>query len=525
MKIHKMILAFSVGLITSQSLPAIADSDCQTLDTPELGLRDINGNIVDLSTIYNKEHFCYRDGIDYYDRPAVCDALDHLKVPQMYQNKADFIGIPHRGIWGPKRIVKPNKPIGLDHSIQQAENTFGAIEAATVDAKCRFVEIDVAMMGDIKRDDYEHSHAINAGKTWQLFLGHYFRLHATDFEIPNTSEAYSDFDDIVISDSYSLRPMNMMVRFQGREATSELSLAHMRLRDQTIQKDKETWRPSLGRGKLDKDSYVRFDDILKHAIDTNTVLMVDPKVPGLQDYFPGASKKTLEQEGHLHEARLLARAMVLAYERDAEHHVVLKTASPLNEIWDKVSLMLSFSTAVSLDSGLETQPWESKTAREKFIKKFLWSPIPNKSASISKKDTLKEINAWHKKTNNSRGIATYEVALYSPYHWTAYTMSDSMNLLTYVLTGLKGRSKIPVRPAMWSIDPMGDKGTFGREYNWKFFGNETAAGKEQDMRGNQLWMSSIPGVQYAAMNTDMPIFYRATISEKVDKAIPFGYKD
>ncbi|MDU0356214.1 hypothetical protein RS130_22095 [Paraglaciecola aquimarina] len=83
----------------------------------------------------------------------------------------------------------------------------------------------------------------------------------------------------------------MMVTFQGREATSDLSSAHMRLRDQTIQKDKETWRPSSGRGKLDKDSYVRFDDILKHAIDTNTVLMVDPKVPGLQDYFPMALQK------------------------------------------------------------------------------------------------------------------------------------------------------------------------------------------------------------------------------------------
>lgn len=173
MKIPKMILAFSVGLITSQSLPAIADSDCQTLDTPELGLRDINGNIVDLSTIYNKEHFCYRDGIDYYDRPAVCDALDHLKVPQMYQNKADFIGIPHRGIWGPKRI-QTEKEILLDHSKQQAENTFGAIEAATVDAKCRFVEIDVAMMGDIKKVSYADAYTEGAGKTWQLFLGHYF---------------------------------------------------------------------------------------------------------------------------------------------------------------------------------------------------------------------------------------------------------------------------------------------------------------------------------------------------------------
>ncbi|MBU3022590.1 hypothetical protein [Aestuariibacter sp. A3R04] len=90
----------------------------------------------------------------------------------MHQNKADFIGIPHRGIWGPKRIANPNQP--LDHSIQQAENIFGAIEAATVDAKCRFVEIDVAMMGDIKKVSYADAYTEGAGKTWQLFLGHYF---------------------------------------------------------------------------------------------------------------------------------------------------------------------------------------------------------------------------------------------------------------------------------------------------------------------------------------------------------------
>ncbi|MDU0356215.1 hypothetical protein RS130_22100 [Paraglaciecola aquimarina] len=165
MKIPKMILAFSVGLIASQSLPAIADSDCQTIKTPNDFIRDIDGYKIDLSRIYNEEHFCHENWWGLFSsRPTVCLALDHLKVPQMYQNKADFIGIPHRGIWGPKRIQTKTEII-LDHSKQQAENTFGAIEAATVDSKCQFVEIDVAMMGDIKKDNYEHSHAINAGRT------------------------------------------------------------------------------------------------------------------------------------------------------------------------------------------------------------------------------------------------------------------------------------------------------------------------------------------------------------------------
>lgn len=519
MKIHKMILALSVGLIASQSLPAIADSDCQTLKTPNKFIRDIDGNRFDLRYIYNEEHNCH----DYWDRPEVCKALDHLKVPQMYQNKADFIGIPHRGIWGPKRIGKLNQP--LDHSQQQAENTFGAIEAATIDAKCRFVEIDVAMMGDIKKDSYRDAYAEGAGETWQLFLGHYFRLHATDLKA--IEHYYGDVNANRILHSYDLRPMNIPVYFDDNgKAESDINRAHMRLRDQTFKKSKEKWTTATF-DSLHKDSYVRFKHILNHAIENDYVLMVDPKVPNLEEYFPGASKTRLEKEAYNHEARLLARAMVLAYESEAEHHIVLKTASPLKEIWKRVDTMLRWSHAIDLsdknDPKHET-PWLEKDERETFMKKFLWSPIPNKSASISENDTLKEIKAWHEKTNNSRGVATYEVAVYSPYHWTS-NMKGSQNLLTYVLTELKGRKKIPVRPAMWSIDPMGDKGTFGREYNWKFFGNETAKGKEPDMRGNQHWMSSIPGVQYAVMNTDMPIFYKATIAHKVDKSISFGYKD
>ncbi|MFW8591326.1 hypothetical protein ACOI22_11030 [Glaciecola sp. 2405UD65-10] len=518
MNIPKMILAFSVGLIASQSLPAIADSDCQTIKTPNNFIRDVDGDQVDLRQIYNEEHFCYKYRGN--DRPEICKALDHLKVPQMYQNKADFIGIPHRGIWGPKRI-QTNTGMKLDHSKQRAENTFGAIEAATIDAKCRFVEIDVAMMGDIKKDSYRDAFAEGAGDTWQLFLGHYFRLHATDLE--TIDGQYTDIKGRRIYESFNLRPMNMPVFFDDlEEANSDINLAHMRLRNQTIKKNKETWRNFYG-DFLYKDSYVRFEHILGHAKRNDYVLMVDPKVPNLEEYFPGASKKVLEKEAYNHEARLLARAMVLAYENAAEHHIVLKTASPLEEIWKRVDTMLRWSYARGPYDGRK-RLWQNTAKRETFMKKFLWSPIPNKSASISENDTVKEIKAWHKKTNNSRGVATYEVAVYSPYHWTS-SMEGSQNLMTYVLTELNGRNKIPVRPAMWSIDPMGDKGTFGREYNWKFFGNETAAGKEPDMRGNQHWMSSIPGVQYAVMNTDVPIFYKGTIAHKVEKSIPFGYKD
>jgi len=58
------------------------------------------------------------------------------------------------------------------------------------------------------------------------------------------------------------------------------------------------------------------------------------------------------------------------------------------------------------------------------------------------------------------------------------------------------------RSAIWSIDPMGNKGTFNRVYQWRFVGNT-----DDDKRGNILTTLSYKLIPYVVINTDRPIEY------------------
>lgn len=207
--------------------------------------------------------------------------------------------------------------------------------------------------------------------------------------------------------------------------------------------------------------------------------------------------------------------MVLAHLHEAEHHLVLKTASLYDDILPAIKKELLDARDFKGKSI-----WNNKKTKKRkqeidiFVTKFLWSPIPNKSPKINQNETLNEINKWHNNIEQSKGIATYELAIYSPQHWSAKPVDGYQNLLAYVREGLNG--SIPLRTAMWSIDPMGDKGTLSREYAWKFFGNETHPSKTQDLRGNQHWLQSINGVQWSVINTDMPFVYRHNILNKAE---------
>lgn len=278
--LNSKFLSSLLGIaVSAASLSAAAS--CITLDNTAT-LYDSDGYTLGLSArqaLYPRHHFCYVSGGDFIHRHEVCDILDHLKVPQV-NKKHDSIAIPHRGLWGPKRKSKTDKSeIPYDYTLTTyikgprmvAENTLDAVIEA-FNADCKIVEVDVAMMGEIRNNKYSNTALEFAGDKWELFLGHYFRMHATTFPDSQVRD-YRNTKGKPINNTFSLRPMNIPF--------SDIYRFKMRLRDQTKQSELKN---SAG-GYTELNPYTSFLSVVTRAKDSNAVLMVDPKVPDLKNTF------------------------------------------------------------------------------------------------------------------------------------------------------------------------------------------------------------------------------------------------
>ncbi len=241
----------------------------------------------------------------------------------------------------------------------------------------------------------------------------------------------------------------------GDYAPENIVQFKMRKRDQSLSTDPE-------------DRLILFSELLPWAVENQVLLMVDPKVLDESD------ARELEQ--------VVAYALNEAKARGALANIAIKATN-------------SYISTLSGIKPFLDAPYSS------YEGKFLWSPIPNRFPSITQQETLNSINAWHAATNSSKQVITYELNLFSATSWAAKPFTDGatyLNLIDYIrhLTPLGKRS------AIWSIDPMGDKGTFGRTYQWKFIGNSAGDG-----RGNLFRNLSYALARHVAVNTDRPDWY------------------
>lgn len=219
-----------------------------------------------------------------------------------------------------------------------------------------------------------------------------------------------------------------------------------------------------------EDALLLLKPALEYAKQQGVLLMVDPKEP------PNSAPDYLEQ--------VIAKTLEIANDVGALSNVAIKTSSTYGLLKDKL---------VTLTGG-RIKDWEGK---------FLWSPITATSPqSRDLNSILAFLIEWDNHTDNSKGVATYEVSLFSPDYFGAkpFTIGESnyANLVDYV----KRLTPLGKRSAFWSIDPMGDKGTFSRVYTWKFIGNTA-----DDKRGSPVTNLSYWGGSHVAINTDRPAQY------------------
>jgi glycerophosphoryl diester phosphodiesterase len=234
----------------------------------------------------------------------------------------------------------------------------------------------------------------------------------------------------------------------------------MRKRDQTRSTDPE-------------DRLIMFTDALAWAAQNQVLLMVDPKIP--------ENPETHEYEKIvayvLNEARATGALANIGIKNTGSYASTMKNMTPF------------LNAPVAAYEG-----------------QFLWSPIINKSVGVTKDAALSKIKAWHAATSDSKQILTYELSLFSQNHWTANSFTDGaqyQNGIDY----LRQLTPLGKRTAIWSIDPMGDKGTFGRMYNWKFVGNMA-----DDGRGNPFKNMSYFLATHLVVNTDRPDWYEGMVS-------------
>ncbi|GLK92247.1 hypothetical protein GCM10017655_53120 [Pseudomonas turukhanskensis] len=241
---------------------------------------------------------------------------------------------------------------------------------------------------------------------------------------------------------------------------AELVKFKMRKRDQSLSFDEDDHLPLLS-------------ELLTWAMENQVLLMIDPKTPG----------STL---AHEHD-RIIAYSLNEARTLGALANVAIKNVNRHN--WTLIGIKPYLDGPFSDYDG-----------------QFLWSPIVNKSMAFEKDETLASINSWHKATQNSKQVITYETSLYNPTFWAATPFVEQgknyLNLIDYV----KQLTPLGKRSAVWSIDPVGDKGTLDREYRWKFSGNS-----DKDKRGNPFRNISYELGRHVVINTDRPDWYEQMV--------------
>lgn len=229
---------------------------------------------------------------------------------------------------------------------------------------------------------------------------------------------------------------------------------NMNLRNQT---------PSSG----DDNKLTMFTDALDYAKQNDLLLLVDPKAP--RD----------AQENNI--PILIAYVLNHAYDQGSLANIAIKTTYKKDELITKLTPYL-------------THPYSE------FDGKFLWSPISSIFPNDSElDDVISYIKDWHLSTNESKQVITYEVNTFSPSNPAGQAFTRDGVTYQNIIDYVRQLTPSGKRSALWSIDPMGNKGTLDRLYNWKFLGNTS-----EDLRGDVMTTFSYDYSEYIAINTDRP---------------------
>jgi len=404
-----------------------------------------------LSKIYNDSHLCGTCS-GQQNNQQYCAVLNNMLVVDREANKLgpfEPILIPHRGVWG---------GIGAEGP---AENTMAALIKAKQQGY-RIIEID-AMVGSTTKGSDDGLYY----KGDQIKMSHYFDMYA-----------YGGESGVAPRD------------------VNNLSGHKMRKRNGNLSTD-------------DKDKISSIRDAIIYARDNKLMLTIDPKNP------PDEQKNDPDENEY---AEIILSTLITAEELNALGYITIKSELTPKEI-----------RAYLQKSGIYFPDAFCDLANE-----ILWSPILNKNANVTLievNDLLKQwtIDSSYRQPYSSydgpciypRSIMTFEVQIYNEQHWTNneinYNNISAKNIIDYVeiYSGIDKYADIPSprRATLWSVDPMGSLGTFGRMYNWKFIGNniDKTDPLKDDLRSDPVFILSRDGAKNSAIITDRPDVYESIL--------------
>ena len=133
--------------------------------------------------------------------------------------------------------------------------------------------------------------------------------------------------------------------------------------------------------------------------------------------------------------------------------------------------------------------------------KFQWIPISSKALAHSDlSSVLTRLNIWM--SNEGKNLAFVETIIFSPDWWGAKPFIwfgiQYEGLVDYVRRFLTSSVRpYGYRASVWSLDSMGERGTFTREYEWRHYGNFA-----DDKRGVIPITMNFDGMTHSMITTD-----------------------
>ena len=413
--------------------------------------------------------------IGHYAYAAVCGPYENAtELAKVYssqhlcgtcsgqQNNQDYCGVLNNML-DVNRLasnLSPVSPVYIPHrgiwggigAEGPAENSMGALKKAK-EQGYRIVEID-AMVGSKTKQSSDGRHYNGT----QVKMSHYFDMYAYGGESGKAPRVVSDLS------SYKMRKRN------GNLSTD------------------------------DDDQIASIRDAIIYAHDNKIMLTIDPKNP------PDNQKNNTAENEY---AEIILSALITAENIDALGYITIKSELTPLEIHE------ALVNSGSYPSGKTLEYWSNKV---------LWSPILNKSAKGTLEDVENLMVAWGAGSScgsvnrciDKGAFMTFEVQVYNTEHWTNKSFNSkgisANNIIDYV-EKYTSHNFVSRRATMWSVDPMSSLGTLGREYNWKFIGNEidkTDPSKD-DLRSDPIFILTRDGALRSAIITDRPDVYRSIL--------------
>lgn len=269
-----------------------------------------------------------------------------------------------------------------------------------------------------------------------------------------------------------------------------------------------TRRVRMRNGELHPSiTYSRFDDTVRWAWENGVVLVIDIKV---RDGGSGPSGRA----AFIETIRAMFNSLPPEQARQYLAAVIIKVPG-----YEVDAFMRDYQRLI--------QDYENYDGA------FQWALIANKSKSTPENEVLTNIEAWVARHRNN--LAFIETLMFGtgPERWetreirrhsdTYYNLIDFVNRTRPPERG-PGSPFRPqgLRASLWSLDSMGERGTFTREYKWRLFGNDPS-----DSRGIIPLTMSYRGVQRSMMTTDRFDVFRqylepVLIHEEISCANPQG---